>query len=157
MEKLHLKVGLVSSTGGHLTQLKQLFGIVNKFQYFLVTEKSQASLSYKEKQITYYLNQQERKNFFFLWIFFTNIMRSIVIVLKEKPDVMISTGAGACVPICFFAKIFGAKVVYIESFAKIHSPTITGKIIYHFADKFYIQWEELKVYYPKAEYRGPIY
>ena len=49
------------------------------------------------------------------------------------------------------------KVIYIESFAKINSPTITGRIIYKFADDFYVQWEEMKKFYPKAHYDGEIY
>lgn len=49
------------------------------------------------------------------------------------------------------------KVVYIESFAKISSPTETGKLIYKFADRFYVQWESMKEFYPNALYLGGIY
>ena len=73
------------------------------------------------------------------------------------PDVIISTGALAAVPLMIWTKIFGGKVVYIESFAKIDSPNISGKIAYRFADQFYIQWESMRKFYPKAIYKGGIY
>lgn len=61
------------------------------------------------------------------------------------------------IPICLIAKLFGKKLIYIESFAKINSPTLSGKMLYRFADRFYIQWESMRKYYPKAIYCGSIY
>ena len=52
---------------------------------------------------------------------------------------------------------FGKKLVYIESFAKISSPTETGKFLYKFADRFYVQWKSMKKFYPNAIYLGGIY
>jgi UDP-N-acetylglucosamine:LPS N-acetylglucosamine transferase len=152
-----MKICLISSSGGHLAQLKQLLPIAKEHEFFIVTEKNKSTASLEKNFKTYYLNQQERKNISFFLDFSSNILKSISIVIKEKPDVIISTGAGAVIPLCFFGKLFNAKVIFIESFAKINSPTITGRIIYKFADRFYIQWEELREYYPKAKYKGVIY
>ncbi|MDE6848090.1 MAG: polysaccharide biosynthesis protein, partial [Ruminococcus sp.] len=63
----------------------------------------------------------------------------------------------AMIPMCLIAKIFRKKIIYIESFAKIKSPTATGKLLYKFADKFYVQWESMLEFYPKAKYIGGIY
>ena len=79
------------------------------------------------------------------------------IFLKEKPEVIITTGAGVAIPMCVIAKIFRKKIIYIESFARIDTPNKTGRFIYKFADLFIVQWEELKKYYPKAVYGGWIY
>ncbi|WP_368431051.1 hypothetical protein [Weissella confusa] len=49
------------------------------------------------------------------------------------------------------------KIIFIESYAKSNSPTLTGKIVYRFADMFIVQWEEMKHIYPKALYLGSIY
>ncbi|WP_191976308.1 hypothetical protein [Limosilactobacillus reuteri] len=49
------------------------------------------------------------------------------------------------------------KVIYIESFARITTPSLTGKILYHFADLFIVQWKELLKVYPKAKYFGGIF
>ena len=78
-------------------------------------------------------------------------------LLEEKPDVILTTGAAVAIPMCIIGKIFGKKVIYIESYARINSPNKTGKLIYKFADLFIIQWEELRRFYPKAVYGGAIY
>ena len=70
---------------------------------------------------------------------------------------MVSTGVLAMIPMCLLIKAFGGKLIYIESFAKVTSPTQTGKFLYKFADKFYVQWEPMKQFYPKAECLGGIY
>ncbi|ELK48566.1 UNVERIFIED_CONTAM: polysaccharide biosynthesis protein [Halobacillus marinus] len=152
-----LKVGLVSSTGGHFSELMQLVSDVSAYDCFIVTEQNKISDAMDSDIHVHFLEQQERRKWSFFRVFMTNIYRSIQILRKEKPDVIISTGAGATVPLCLFAKWSGRKVIYIESFANITAPTMTGRILYRFSDKFYIQWEELKKYYPKAEYRGKIF
>ena len=79
------------------------------------------------------------------------------VLLKEKPDVVICTGVLAMIPICLIAKIAGKKLIYIESFAKVTSPTKTGKLLYKFADQFYVQWKPMLEVYPEAIYLGGIY
>lgn len=70
---------------------------------------------------------------------------------------MICTGALAAVPVCLLCKLMGKKLVYIESFAKVTAPSQTGKLLYRFADRFYIQWPELRAVYPKAVYQGGVF
>ena len=81
----------------------------------------------------------------------------VLFFLREQPDVVISTGALAVIPFCLMAKLFGKKLIFIESFAKVNSGNLTGKFLYHFADRFYVQWESMLKVYPKAIYRGGIY
>ncbi len=76
---------------------------------------------------------------------------------KKKPDVVICTGVLAMIPICLISKLMGKKLIYIESFAKVTSPTETGKLLYKFADQFYVQWKPMLKFYPKAIYLGGIY
>ena len=73
------------------------------------------------------------------------------------PDIIISTGALSTIPMCLLGKVFRKKIIFIESFAKVNSPTLTGKLIYKIADQFYVQWEEMLDIYPKAIYKGGIY
>jgi UDP-N-acetylglucosamine:LPS N-acetylglucosamine transferase len=77
-----------------------------------------------------------------------------LILLKEKPDVIITTGAHTCVPMCYLGKIFKKKIIYIESFAKVKTPNLSGKLVYPIADLFIVQWPELLKYYPKGKYLG---
>jgi UDP-N-acetylglucosamine:LPS N-acetylglucosamine transferase len=83
---------------------------------------------------------------------FLNILR------KERPNVVITTGAGVAVPVCLIAKyLFGAKIIFIESFSRIFEPSQTGRLLYNFADLFIVQWDSLmEKYGPKAVYGGTI-
>ncbi|MEW4272105.1 PssD/Cps14F family polysaccharide biosynthesis glycosyltransferase [Priestia megaterium] len=152
-----MKICLVSSTGGHLIELKKIIPAVEEHNFFLVTEQSEMSIELKKQFKVYFLIQQERKNLFLIKNLAINFFKSISILIKENPKVIISTGAGAVFPICLFGKILGKKIVYVESFAKVNSPSLTGKLVYKFADEFYIQWKSLEKFYPKAKYRGSLY
>jgi UDP-N-acetylglucosamine:LPS N-acetylglucosamine transferase len=79
------------------------------------------------------------------------------VLRKEKPDVLISSGAAVAVPFFYLGKLFGAKLIYIEVFDRIDKPTMTGKLVYPIVDKFIVQWEEMKQVYPKAVDLGSIF
>ena len=148
---------LVSSCGGHFMELIQLLPAIKKYDFYILTEKNIASKSILNKYRHYNLIQQERKGLMFIFKFTWNIIISFFIFLKEHPDIVISTGAGAEYPTCRIAKLFGKKIIYIESFAKINDKSKTGELVYKFADKFYVQWPEMLEIYPKAEYHGTVY
>lgn len=141
-------------------QLKQLITLASKYDFYIVTEDNEISRGFQKKTgyKIYYLEQQERNNLLkFAIKVLKNMYFSFKYVIKERPDVIISTGAGSTVFTCILGKIVGCKIIYIESFAKIDSPTKSGKLVYKFADRFYVQWEEMLKIYPKAIYKGGIY
>jgi beta-1,4-N-acetylglucosaminyltransferase len=80
------------------------------------------------------------------------------ILLKERPDVVISTGGGEiAIPFCYAGKLMGAKVVFIETLARVTTRSAAGKLIYPIADLFLVQWESLlKLYGSKAQYWGNV-
>ena len=86
-----------------------------------------------------------------------NIIDSFINVWSFRPDVIITTGTHTAVPTCYIGKIFGAKVVFIETFANIKSKTVSGKLVYPIADKFIVQWESMKEKYKKSDYWGWIF
>ena len=88
-----------------------------------------------------------------IWIY----IKSFFIFIIKRPDVVICTGVLAMVPMCLIAKFFRKKLVYIESFAKVNSPTLSGKFLYKKADRFYVQWDSMKEFYPDAICLGGIY
>lgn len=147
---------LISSTGGHRSQIielkKELINI-EKIKLIEITERNKSS---KEGNI-YYLKQQDRKNVYIIPILIYNTVKSLYLFLKIRPDIVISTGAGVVIPFLGWTKLFKKKVWFIESFSKVKTPTMTGKIVYKFADRFFVQWETLLSFYPKAEYKGKIY
>ncbi|CEN25970.1 PssD/Cps14F family polysaccharide biosynthesis glycosyltransferase [Paraclostridium sordellii] len=150
------KICFIASSGGHFEQIMMLKPLMKKYDSFIVTEKTNYSVSNEDIPL-YYLKQVNRNEIKFIYYIVINSIKTLKIFLKEKPDVVISTGALATIPMCLLAKIFKKNLIFIESFAKITSPTLTGKLIYKFADQFYVQWEEMKEIYPKAVYKGGIY
>ena len=157
MKNKRKKICLISSSGGHFEQLLMLRRLSDDYDTFIVTEKTKYNK--KDKKINYYISQVNRKEILFLFKMLLIAIKSFFIYLKEKPDVIISTGVLAAIPMMYIGHIFKKKVIYIESFAKINSPTMTGKLIYkkHIADQFYVQWESMKEFYPNAIYKGGIY
>lgn len=150
------KICLISSSGGHLEQIKQLKEIINKYDCFFVVTRTKATESMKYKH--YIVSDMNRSNKLALICRMIKMFfEQFKIFIKENPDIIITTGAGVVIPMCIIAKVFRKKVIYIESFARINTPNKTGKLIYKFADLFIIQWEELKKYYPNAIYGGWIY
>lgn len=157
MNKKKKKVCLISSSGGHFEQLLMLRGLNEWYDTFIVTEKTKYNKN--DKKINYYILQVNRKEKLFPIKFIINGFKSLNFLIKEKPDVIISTGVLSAIPMLWLGHIFHKKVIYIESFAKINSPTMTGKLVYkkNWADRFYVQWESMKEFYPNAIYRGGIY
>jgi beta-1,4-N-acetylglucosaminyltransferase len=150
------KVCFTASSGGHYEQMMMLKSLMDKYESFIVTEKTSYCAENKNYR-TYYLKQINRKEASCGIKLIMNTITSIRILLKEKPEVVVSTGVLSTIPICIIAKLFRKKLIYIESFAKVNSPTLTGKLMYKFADLFLVQWEEMKRIYPKALYVGGIY
>ena len=79
------------------------------------------------------------------------------VLRKEKPDLIISSGAAVAVPFFWLGKIFGAKTIYIEVFDRIDAPTVSGKMCYLVTDVFIVEWDEMKKVYPKAVNLGSIF
>lgn len=151
------KICLVSSSGGHFEQLLCLRKLSENYDCFILTEKTKYNKN--DKKINHYIMQVNRKEPLFLLKMIGIFNKSLYILLKENPDIIISTGSLSSIPMMILGHILKKKVIYLESFAKINSPTMTGKFIYKHkvADRFYVQWETMKEIYPDAIYLGGIY
>ena len=156
MAKDKKKLCFAASSGGHLEQILMLKPLMEKYDGFLITEKTAYSSEIKGLR-TYHLPQVNRKELLLPAKMIGILFKSLFVFLKERPDAVITTGVLAVIPICLLAKLFGRKLIYIESFAKVTSPTETGRLLYRFADRFYVQWPQMKAIYPNAEYLGGIY
>ena len=153
-----VKVMFISSKGGHLSELKQLD--FEEYDYSVVTEKSESDKDLKEKygNRAYFLLYGTRRTpirYFFILLF--NFFKSLFLFLKIRPKVVVTTGTHTAVPMCYIAKMFRAKVIWIETFANRNTKTLAGRLVYPIADTFVVQWEEMKKIYPKAKYWGWIY
>lgn len=152
------RVMFISSVGGHLTQMLQLKDVFNDYNYVLVTEKTEVTKDMKNKYKTEFLVYGSRQYIFsYIFKFTFNILKSIYLFAKYRPKVIVTTGVHTAVPMCYIARLFGRKVIFIESFAKRTSPTLSGRMVYPIATTFVVQWDSLKKFYPKAEVWGWIY
>ena len=158
MEKIKMrkKLCFAASSGGHFEQITMLAPLMKKYESFIVTERTQYEASIDGEQI-YYLQQVNRNEALFLFRMTVNTFKSMRLFFKEKPDVVITTGVLAVVPLCLIAKVFKKRLIYIESFAKVSSPTKTGQILYRLAEQFYEQWESIFEVNTNGIYLGGIY
>ncbi len=151
-----MKVCFAASSGGHFEQLLMLRPLMEKYDSFIMTEKTEYTVKTGSERI-YYLKQINRKEKLWILKFLEIFAASIIIYFKEKPDAVICTGVLAMIPMCLICKFFRKKLIYIESFAKVTSPTVSGKLLYKFADQFYVQWKSMLDVFPNAIYLGGIY
>lgn len=154
------KVLFISSTGGHLSELLMLEDMFNNYDFHIITEKDKSTkfLEKKYKSKLGYLvygTKYHMLSYPFKLLF--NCFKSLYYYLKYRPEFIVTTGVHTAGPMCCIGKIFGSRIVYIETFANVHSKTSTGKLIYKFADLFIVQWEDMLELYPKATYGGWIY
>lgn len=153
----NVKVCFISQQGGHYAQLNAMKPIMSECKQFIVTE----AVSEKRKDIPgklYYLSQVNRREKQFLLRMMINTLKQLIILLKERPKVIITTGVLCVIPMCLMGKyLFGQKLIYIEQFAKTKQANKTGRLLYKHADFFFVQWETMLSVYPNAVYMGGIY
>ena len=154
------RVLFIASTGGHLSELLQLKSMFNKYDFHLITEKTKSNIYLKDKyknRVDYlvYGTKDHMLTYPFKLLF--NCFKSLFLYLKIHPDYIITTGVHTAGPMCCIGKIFGTKIIYIETFANITTKTVTGRLLYPISDKFIIQWESLKELYPDATFGGWIF
>jgi len=76
------------------------------------------------------------------------------LLVITRPDVVITAGAGVAVPVCYVARLFGAKVVFIESWSRVNEKSLSGRFVYPVANQFFVQHEEMVKLYPNAVFVG---
>jgi beta-1,4-N-acetylglucosaminyltransferase len=148
-----MKICLVSSSGGHLFHLQLMKSWWEKHDRFWVTSKKEdAIFLLKDERVywAYYPTPRNLKNLI------RNSLLAIKVLLKERPDIIISAGSAVAVPFFYFGKLLGSTIVFVEVYDRISTPTLTGKLVHPIADIFVIQWEEQKKFYPKGVLLGQI-
>lgn len=149
-----MKVCMVGSSGGHLTHLYMLKPFWQDKDRFWVTFDKEDAKSLLQGETMYPCHYPTNRNFKNL---IKNTWLAWKVLRKEKPDLIISSGAAVAVPFFYLGKLFGAKTVYIEVFDRIDGSTLSGKLVYPVTDRFIVQWEEMKQVYPKAVNLGSIF
>ncbi len=154
------KLLFISSTGGHLTELMQLKELFSKYPYHIITEKTDSTKSYQEKykgHVNYLVYGTKHHLLSYCFKFPYNCIKSLFLYFKIRPTHIITTGAHTAVPMCYIGRLFGSKVIYIETLANIKTKTLSGKLVYPIANLFLVQWESMLNLYPRAKYIGPLF
>lgn len=141
-----MKILVVSSVGGHLTEIMQLAPILSAHEVVLVLN-DQATLPDFPFARVYRIVHAERDARVFY-----NLLEAARILREEDPDLVVSAGAGPAVPVALLARIgTRARIVFVESAAAIDRPTLTGRLMYPIAHHFFYQWSSLARFFPRAE------
>lgn len=143
----------VSSSGGHWEQLQKLEPLAKKYEGFFVTEKTQFDAPLSK----YFMKQTDLKDKFMIPKMTWNMLYTILIWIKERPDFVITTGTMVAYPFYLLAVLFHKKFVFIETFGRANMPTVAGKMMEKHTDLFIVQWETQKKFYKKAIYGGCLY
>jgi len=145
-----MKIALICSHGGHLTEMLQLMEAFEGHEVFFITYDSPRTRALESK----YLIKNIGTNPLVMTRAFCSTFR---IMCKERPKIVVSTGAEIAIPAFYLAKLFRIRTIFIESWTRVDRPTGTGKIVYPVSDLFLVQWESLlKKYGKKARYEGAI-
>ena len=145
-----LKICIVSSCGGHLTEVRALKSLYERYEHFYVLN-DQIVLPVDMEDKTYFIRHSERD-----WKFFLNLCEAWHILRMERPKLILSTGAGPIVPFSLIGKALKIPTIFIETFTRVLCPSWTGRIMYRLADRFFYQWKSLKRFFPKGVFCGPL-
>lgn len=147
------RVLLICSTGGHLTQLHQLRSWWENHERWWVTfDKDDARHLLAEEQVIYASHPVTRN----LPNLLRNLLLSVSVLRRCRPEVIVSNGAGVALPFFLLARCFGARTVYIEVYDRIDSRPLTSRLVRPFTDLFLVQWPEQRRLWPGSVLIGPL-
>jgi UDP-N-acetylglucosamine:LPS N-acetylglucosamine transferase len=141
-----VKLCLVSSSGGHLLELMRIEPAWKKHEHFFVTFRREDVATRLGGERVYYVTDPKRNPLKVIM----NMLQAMRILARERPDVVITTGAGVAVPLCYIAKFLGIRVVFIDTLTAVDGLSLAGRAVYPLADLFIVQWPELAKKYPRA-------
>jgi hypothetical protein len=145
-----MKICIVSSCGGHLTEVRALKPVYEHYEHFYVLN-DRVLLPKDMEGKTSFICHAERN-----WLVLVNFLEAWRILRRERPGLILSTGAGPVVPFALIGKLFGIPTLFIETLTRVSRPSLSGRIMYRLADRFFYQWKGLERYFPKATYGGPV-
>lgn len=148
------RVLLVCSSGGHLAQLMRLRPWWERHERSWACFATPDAVGLLADERTAWVHSPTTRHL-------GNLARNLVLawrtLRRERPDVIVSTGAGAAVPFFWLAALFRIRTVYLEVYDRIDSPTMTGRLCSPVTDLFLVQWDRQRALYPRAIHAGPVY
>ncbi len=148
-----MKVLVICSHGGHLTELLELLEAFEGYDLTFVTYHSSRDPEVRSRGRAYFL-RNIGKNPVRMGLAF---LSALYIILRERPRVIVSTGSEIAIPFFWVGKLLRRRNIFIETCARVTNPSFTGRMVYPVSDLFLVQWEKLlDSYGPGARYRGSV-
>jgi beta-1,4-N-acetylglucosaminyltransferase len=153
-----MRILFIVGSGGHTAQMLKLMDKLNfkgDYGYVINADDVVTRQKLKMGKKIYALINPRRYN----ESFFNKFIRTIydffeaLIILKDY-DIIISAGPGLTVPIFYAGKIMGKKLIFLESWSRVNTPSLSGRLVYPISHLFFVQWPQLKKKYPKSIYAG---
>ncbi|MBX2857268.1 MAG: hypothetical protein KTR17_01290 [Cellvibrionaceae bacterium] len=135
-----LRVLCVSSSGGHWVQLKRVKQAFEDCDLFYASTEKDYSQSVIGSRFSYVPDASIRSSKLrILW----QALCVLGVIIKVRPDVVVSTGAAPGFFAILFAKMLGKKTIWIDSIANVHQISLAGEKALRYVDLFITQWEHL--------------
>ncbi len=149
-----MKLLLVASTGGHLSQLVELRDWWSRHEREWVTFDKEDARAALQGESVWHAHHPTTRN---LPNAARNAALAVDILRSTRPDIVVSTGAGVAVPFFAVARLLRIRTAYLEVYDRITLPTLSGRICYPISDAFMVQWPEQQAAYPRSVLVGPVY
>lgn len=144
---------LVCSPGGHLMQMLALQPAWRDLPHTWVTLPAADTLALLASENVVFAHSPTNRNI-------KNLLRNLLlaqrVVRHQRPQVILSTGAGVTVPFFFFGKLTGARLVYVESLTRVTEISLTGKLVYRLCNRFFVQWPDAAAVRRRIEFAGRV-
>lgn len=155
MDLSKIKICIPTSSGGHLTHMRMLMPVLDQAadRFWVTFDKEDANTALAGERVyhCYFPTNRNIRNTV------RNTLLAIRVLRRERPDLILSSGAAVAVPFFLVGKLLGAKTVYVEVFDRVDAPTLTGRLVRRVTDLFVVQWPEMESVYPGSVCLGPIF
>ena len=148
-----MKVMLVCTSGGHFATMQSLKAFWSQHDRVWVSDFKEDTSALATSEKVHWLPYQAPRD---ITAFLRNFPKTLRIVGKEKPDVIVSTGASIAVNFAIAAKLLRVNFIFIESLSRSSELSLSGKLVYPICDELYVQWPSLSERYSKAVFAGHI-
>ncbi len=137
---------LACSAGGHLTEALKIGENISGEKSYVTFYSPHLEETLVEKK--YYTVMDPRRN---PLRFLVNFLQTFFIIIKKRPDVIVSTGAGVTFSFCMIGKLLGSKIIYVECGCRVTEPSLAARMIYPISDLFIVRWKPLTKYFSRAK------
>jgi UDP-N-acetylglucosamine:LPS N-acetylglucosamine transferase len=148
-----VKVALVCTQGGHLTETLQVLDAFAGCELFFVTHFSARDEELRTIAPAYFCPNIGQRPLVFIRTF----VWALRLLLREQPQVIFSTGSEIALPFFFWGRLLGIKTIFLESWCRVEHLSRTGRLAYPLVDEFWVQWPQLlQACGSKARYFGGV-